>query len=315
MAAKYMKTYILLISLVFIQLIGIAQTPVIFQPGSGLNDGTDEGGLNGGKDTWTYEEQYSNNYGDSPSILAGPPSNCNNTKITGFIQFDLTGLPVAVDSVFLDLYHVPVIDYCLGNCDLWFFFAPVTSAWNEMDMYFGNMPSYSAAFYDSIHFVFPDSGGWHRYNITNQYNDWKSGAQVNYGMAISSNTVGCNNANILFNTLSSDDTTGGGIYRPYLEIYETPNDVNPALKDNLSAKVYPNPAKDNLTLSYTLKTPMPVSIRVDGIDGRNWFLQAATELEEGNHTTPINIAKLAAGIYMLVVETPLGTLREKIIVE
>lgn len=60
---------------------------------------------------------------------------------------------------------------------------------------------------------------------------------------------------------------------------------------------------------------MPVNIRVDGIDGRNWFLQTAIELEEGNHTTPINIAKLAAGIYMLVVETPLGTLREKIIVE
>jgi hypothetical protein len=59
---------------------------------------------------------------------------------------------------------------------------------------------------------------------------------------------------------------------------------------------------------------MPVSIRVDGIDGRNWFLQPATELEEGSHTTPINIAKLANGIYMLVMETPLGTLREKIIV-
>ena len=293
----------------------IAQTPSIFQPGSGLNDGTDEGGLNGGKDTWTYEEQYENNYGDSPSLLAGPPSNCNNTKITGFIQFDLTSLPLAVDSVFLDLYHVPVINYCLGNCDLWFFFAPVTSAWNEMDMYFGNMPSYSTSFYDSIHFVFPDSGGWHRYNITNQYNDWKSGAQVNYGMAISSNTVGCNNANILFNTLSSDDTTGGGIYRPYLEVYETPNAVTNTVKTKLKAKVYPNPAQDNLTLSYDLFEPMPVGLRVEGLDGRLWFLQAAIELDEGNHSNTINIAKLAAGIYMLVVETPIGMFREKIVIQ
>lgn len=310
-----MKTTILVLAATLFQGLVMAQAPIIFQPGPGLNDGTDQGGLNGGKDVFANEYEYTTNYGNSAVIIAVPPSNCNNTQIDGYIQFDLSSLPNAVDSVFANFYHYPQTNYCYSNCDSWFFFAPITTEWNEMDVTFGNRPTYTTAFYDSIHFVFPDTGGWHRYNITTQYNNWKTGNMPNYGMAIYSTTVGCNNAAILFDVSSSDDTTAGNTQRPYLEIYETPSAVQNTVKAKLNAKVYPNPAQDNLTLTYDLFEPMPVGLRVEGLDGRLWFLQASIELEEGNHTTPINIAKLAAGIYMLVVETPIGTLREKILVQ
>lgn len=309
-----MKTKIIILIATFMQGMAIAQTPIIFQPGPGQNDGSDMGTIDAGMDATVNESTPAINYGDNSAMVSLPPSYCNETEVEAYIRFDVGSLPANVDSVFLNFYHLPQTNYCYSNCDSWWFFSSLDTEWDEMTVNWTDKLDYGTAFYDSIHFVFPDTGGWHRYNITSQYNDWKSGETFNYGLAIYSTTEGCNNAAIMFYVASSDDTTDGGIYRPYLEVYETPNDVNPSLKDNFAAKVYPNPANDNLTLSYTLKTPMPVSIRVDGIDGRNWFLQPATELEEGSHTTAISIAKLAAGIYMLVMETPMGTLREKIIV-
>jgi hypothetical protein len=308
-----MKTKVIILIAAFIQGMAIAQTPIIFQPGPGQNDGSDMGTIDAGMDAFIVQNTEGS-YGDHPGLVSLPPSNCNETESIIFLRFDVSSLPTNVDSVFANFYHYPQTNYCYSNCDAWWSIAPITDEWDEMNIdWFSNI-QHGEPYTEDIHFVFPDPGGWHKYDITQLYNDWKSGDLFNYGMTIYSNSEGCNNAAIMFTTASSDDTTGGGIYRPYLEIYETPNDVNPTLKDNLAAKVYPNPANDNITLSYTLKTPMPVSIRVDGIDGRNWFLQAATELEEGSHTTPIRIAKLAAGIYMLVMETPMGTLREKIIV-
>lgn len=310
-----MKTTILVFAATLFQGLVMAQAPIIFQPGPGLNDGTDMGTIDAGMDATVNESTPAINYGDNSAMVSLPPSYCNETEVEAYIRFDVSSLPANVDSVFLNFYHLPQTNYCYSNCDSWWFFSSLDTEWDEMTVNWTDKLDYGTAFYDSIHFVFPDTGGWHRYDITSQYNNWKSGVTFNYGLAIYSTTEGCNNAAIMFYVASSDDTTDGGIYRPYLEVYETPNDVNPALKDNLAVTVYPNPSNDIITLNYDLFEPMPVGLRLQGLDGRTWFSQSATEQGKGIHSTPINITKLAAGIYMLVVETPIGTIREKVLVQ
>lgn len=73
--------------------LALAQTPIIFQPGPGLNDGTDEGGLNGGKDVYTWDEQFSSNFGTATQCGSSPISTCNQTNRRGYIKFDLSTLP------------------------------------------------------------------------------------------------------------------------------------------------------------------------------------------------------------------------------
>lgn len=309
-----MKTSILVLATVILQATAIAQTPIIFQPGPGQNDGSDMGTLNAGMDATVNQSTPETNYGDASAVVSLPPSNCNETEVESYIRFDISLLPDVVDSVFLNFYHLPQTNYCYSNCDAYWNFAPLTEEWGENTVNWNNRLDYGEPYGASIHFTFPDTGGWHRYNITSLYNDWKSGAVYNYGIAIYSTTEGCNNAAIMFYAASSDDTTAGGLHRPYLEVYETPNAVQTNIKNKLNAKVYPNPAKDDVTISYSLFEPSPIGLRVEGLDGRIWFLQAAMEMEKGNHKKTISIAQLVSGIYMLIMETPNGILRERFVV-
>lgn len=309
-----MKTLTISLFLTICSIVTFAQTPIIFQPGPGLNDGSDMGTIDAGMDAFIVQNTEGS-YGDNPGLMSLPPSNCNETESIIYMRFDISILPTYVDSVFVNFHHFPQTNYCYSNCDAWWSISPLMEEWDEMGVDWFNDVNYEGEYVNNIHFAFPDTGGWHKYDITNLYNDWNNGNLTNYGIAIHSTTEGCNNAAIMFYAASSDDTTAGGIYRPYLEIYESSEGITNTVKTKLNAKVFPNPAQDNLTLTYDLFEPMPVGLRLQGLDGRTWFSQSATEQGKGSHSTPINITKLAAGIYMLVVETPIGTIREKVLVQ
>ena len=214
---------------------------MVYQPNGGANDSTDEGGLNSGKDSWVNRYSPGDNYGDNEYVLASPRSNCNTSDYKGYFKFDLSGLPEVVDSVKFGVTHIPHDTYCYSNCIADFYFYYCTSAWNEMTLIQNNLPSESSTpFYGPVPIDFPNDFGNVEYDITTAYNYWKDTNNVNYGFAIYSPTVGCNNASVGFYVRSSDDTIAAN--RPYLKIYY-PSQAG--LEDNrLRTKAFPNPFSD-----------------------------------------------------------------------
>ncbi|MBX7201918.1 MAG: DNRLRE domain-containing protein [Bacteroidia bacterium] len=253
-----MKTNILKAAVGIIAIMGLscslaAQTDsvLIFRPGSGLNDGSDQGGLDAGKDTYTYQDRPGENNGNSVSILAFPPSNCNYTQAFGYIQFDLSSLPEIVDSVFAGFTHSPHTHYCYSNCTADFYFSLINQAWSETELTFNNSPALDTAFYGPIPISFPNDFGLREYNITEVYKRWKNEEIPNFGFAMLSNSLGCNNVAAMFAVYSSDDTLVSN--RPYLKIYYKNNSAGMVnnIRTKLDFSVFPNPSTGNITVQAT----------------------------------------------------------------
>ena len=189
---------------------------IIFRPGPGKNDGSDTGSLNGGKDTLASGSDPAKNYGSEPYIVGTPKSNCNPAETKAYIQFDLSSLPPNVNKVFLGVTHFPHNISCITNCNADFYFYPVNQPWNEMTLTFNTKPAEGAAVYGPVNITFPNDFGTREYDITGIYTKWKNGTVPNYGLAIYSTTVGCNNAAVMFYVHSSDDPEQN--LRPYLRI-------------------------------------------------------------------------------------------------
>lgn len=210
----------LIVLIIFlIPTISTAQTEIIFRPGPGLNDGTDNGSLNGGKDTYVNGSDPSTGNGSNIYFGGSPISNCNPAMVRGYIQFDLSALPATVEQVFLGVTHEPHNSYCYSNCEADFYFYPVTEAWNETTLTYTTMPAEGPAVYGPINITFPNDFGNREYDITDIYRNWKNNTVPNYGLAIYSPTVGCNNASVSWTVDSSDHTEESR--RPYLRIIST----------------------------------------------------------------------------------------------
>jgi hypothetical protein len=194
----------------------MAQSEIVFRPGPGLNNGTDNGSANGGKDSWVSGDTSGTNYGAESYVVATPVSNCNSATAKAYIQFDLSTLPANVQQVFLGVTHLPHMSYCLSNCDADFYFYPVTEPWSETTLIYDNKPPEAAAVYGPINITFPNDFGNREYDITSIYRAWKNNSVPNHGLAIYSPTVGCNNAAVIFYVHSSDATEENN--RPYLKI-------------------------------------------------------------------------------------------------
>jgi YD repeat-containing protein len=195
---------------------GQVPTEILFRPGPGKNDGSDNGSSNGGKDAFISGSFPTASYGSEPNIVGLPRSNCNPAEARGYIQFDLSSLPVNVQQVFLGVTHFPHTNSCIANCNADFYFYPVTQPWNEMTISFNTKPTEGAAVHGPINISFPNDLKNREYDITGIYRNWKNGSVSNQGLAIYSSTVGCNNAAVGFNVHSSDDPDQS--LRPYLRI-------------------------------------------------------------------------------------------------
>ncbi len=287
------RNHILLILLICLQYLW-AQSPITYRPGPGANDSTDQGGLNGGKDNWVYQGNALN-YADHPGLVALPISNCNQTHCQGFIQFDLTTLPANVDSVFVGFTHTPHTTYCYSGCDADFYFARVTQPWYEQTMNYANKPTFDTAFYGPINIKFPNDFKERKYNITSMYKLWKAGTVPNYGMAVFSKTVTCNNAAVSFTVYSSDDTAAS--HRPYLLVYPH-STVGTGYSDvsEPMLTLYPNPASTRLTAQVN-DAVIGSAYRLSDVTGH--VLQTGTLTTEN---TVLDMTFLAAGVYLFTVE-------------
>lgn len=286
---------ILLVLLISLQYLW-AQSPITFRPGPGANDSTDQGGLNGGKDNWVYQGNTLN-YADHGGLVALPISNCNQTHCQGFIQFDLATLPANVDSVFVGFNHASHTSYCYSGCDANFYFARVTQMWYEQTMNYSNKPTFDTAFYGPINIKFPNDFKERKYDITYMYRLWKSGTVPNYGMAIYSTTVTCNNAAVSFTVNSSDDTATS--HRPYLLVYpHSTVGYESAAQSEPGFILYPNPAGNLFTVQANASV-VGSNYRITDLMGK--VMQYGSLNAE---TMQLDITGLAKGVYLFTMEGP-----------
>lgn len=269
-----------------------AQSPIVFQPSAGLNDGTDEGGLYGGKDTWVYDGDPTTNYGNSTTCYSMPLTSCNNTNVRGFLKFDVSTLPAEVDSVHLAVDFFDQTTYCISNCEASFSFNYVDAAWNEMTMTWNDQPTPSEAFAGPFAVAFPEVGGERHYDVTDAYLAWRSGSRANHGFAIVPLDGSCNNAAIFFGFYSSDDTSAAHEPARLLVYVNTIGIQEPDAWSGL--RIGPNPA----TEAVFIEVPSTIgSCHMELMDGSGQLvLQQRPTLAQ---RTMVPLHALDAGVYVL----------------
>jgi hypothetical protein len=186
------------------------------RPSPGLNDGTDTGGVESGKDAYTYGLDPDANFGRETIVFGQATSNCNHANGVAYLQFDLASLPKRVRRAFLGVTHVAHTDRCYSNCSIEVYFYRVDEPWNEMTVTYNQAPRLGPPLLGPIRVVFPNDLGAAEYDITEIYAAWQRHLLPNYGLAFRSPTVGCNNSAAFFGFYSSDHPDRSK--RPYLRV-------------------------------------------------------------------------------------------------
>jgi hypothetical protein len=228
----------LVFAMLFILGCASAQNTIIFRPSGGANNGDDEGTSAAGKDTWENRYTPTENFGNLQYSLASPRSNCNESDYKSYFKFDVASLPDSVSSVVFGVTHFEHTSYCYSNCSADFYFYRCTSVWDEMALVQSNLPSeYPDPFFGPLTITFPNDFGVKEYDITSEYRYWKKNPNANFGFAVYSPVLGCNNASVFFGVKTSDDTVADN--RPYLKI-ESPF-TSGISETTLKPVVTPNP--------------------------------------------------------------------------
>ena len=79
--------------------------------------------------------------------------------------------------------------------------------------------------------------------------------------------------------------------------------------------VYPNPAKSQTTIQYTIVKPSNVSIQLVNQSGKTMKVLLNKNMDEGAYTLPISISGLVAGIYSIEMITETGTQSIQLLVQ
>jgi hypothetical protein len=101
------------------------------------------------------------------------------------------------------------------------------------------------------------------------------------------------------------------IFPPYeqaVTVVETETDAD-------ALAVFPNPADETATVSFTLAQASDVSMVLTGMRGEQVWAQPASHMAEGNQRVNLPLQQLAAGIYLLRVNTYRGDQVVKVVVE
>lgn len=109
-----------------------------------------------------------------------------------------------------------------------------------------------------------------------------------YAVEVTVNGIASNSINVPGAAFASDVAVAADV---------TSSDLVVAATNNLN--IYPNPAKNQTTISYTLAKTAPVSIKLYNVNGTAIRTLINTSLAQGNHTLQLNTSNLAAGIYIV----------------
>ncbi len=83
---------------------------------------------------------------------------------------------------------------------------------------------------------------------------------------------------------------------------------------NGTVTVFPNPAQDNINLSFNLKEKTPVNITLSDISGKQ-IAYKSYEAATGNNQLSFNVSTAAKGIYLLNINTEKGSLNYKVVIK
>ncbi len=127
----------------------------------------------------------------------------------------------------------------------------------------------------------------------------------------------------LNNTILNFDEDAGTVTIVYegeeITLDTEPLAINVGINDDLNtpliaAKAYPNPASTHLTLQYVLPKPDDVQIQLYNATGQIVQTHQQANLAAGAHTTTIEVADLATGIYFYVLQSNGKQFTERLII-
>jgi hypothetical protein len=302
------------ISFLFIVIIMIAVMPAliyaeiktaVLQPGPGLNDGTDEGGVNAGKDTANYPFNAATNYGDATYLsIYNSPCNITGGISPGYLRFCPASLPTqniitATIEVYAYVYfngngwHWPVGTYDLS-------LHQISAYWNEMQVTFNNRPAYDAAIIDSNSITTTGGGsagnpfvefeGWLSFDVTDLYKGWVDGTIPNYGVAFVLDDSFCANGDQFY--LYTSDYTDDITLRPKLVVtYNQEECETPTAPTGMAARAK---SSTQVVLGWNYpfndETGFNIEKKTGGCGSTNTWTQIATKSE---NTTTHTVAGLS----------------------
>jgi hypothetical protein len=122
-------------------------------------------------DTMIWSGASSTNYGSATSMITGTWLGQIGISL---VSFNITDAPQNFSSAKLFLYKFSGSSY---NISL----KRVTSVWAELNVTWGNQPTYGANVYDTIS---PALNSWNSWDITELVRGWKNGTYTNYGIML-----------------------------------------------------------------------------------------------------------------------------------
>lgn len=152
------------------------------QPAPGLNDGSDTGGPDSGKDTVVKSTKADENFGalDDNKFVFGRQTQANGGDGRALIRFDLSSLPSDIQDAKLVISLVPVAGQ--GSSTTLYLYR-VTEDWDEMAVTWNTQPAFDPTPYCEIEIEHPAEPVPLECDLTSLYNEWKTGT-ANYGILL-----------------------------------------------------------------------------------------------------------------------------------
>jgi hypothetical protein len=110
---------------------------------------------------------------------------------------------------------------------------------------------------------------------------------------------------------TSDDTTNGGEYRPYLKIYVNNTGIESELAKQMGLQCYPNPADNDATIEFRLDAMQTIAVDFLDVTGRLIFTREYSTTAGLNRIT-IPLSYVNAGLYYYHLKTRAGEVAGKL---
>lgn len=78
-------------------------------------------------------------------------------------------------------------------------------------------------------------------------------------------------------------------------------------------QLYPNPASDNLTISYSINQNLPIEISIANILGELVF-QKSFESTTGDHLIQLPVDRFTSGVYLVSLQTSMSTVKKQLVI-